>query len=332
MQSAVDDDTLWRGRFGTSGGSGAKGAAKKERSPAKKERSPAKKERSPGKKERSPAKEERRGARGGEEPGEEREEPGEEGEEPGEEGGAPAARGATAQTRREGRRRRSNRIGPRARDGPTRPPRGARVAARGDQTNAGVDLGENDGARDESWLEDARARSEPAGKRKGVDDFNDDDNDEAEDESNPWFAPPSPDAEGSRLGAMPAAPNLRTTTTTQLAGGSRRVPTDGNESDTGTQVTSALRELEARELEEREVLGSNPQSAERRRRLEREEARELRELLRRQEERRRRRRRRLERRGEKVADFLPLFAAAALLGGAGRLVRGVFFGKKPGRR
>ena len=197
----------------------------------------------------------------------------------------------------------------------------------------GVDLGENDGARDESWLEDAReSAKEPAGKeRKGVDDFNDDDNDEAEDESNPWFAPPSPDAEGSRLGAMPAAPTSSNDDDDTAGGGSRRVPTDGNESDTGTQVTSALRELEARELQEREVLGSNPQSAERRRRLEREEARELRELLRRQEERRRRRRRRLERRGEKVADFLPLFAAAALLGGAGRLVRGVFFGKKPGR-
>ena len=197
----------------------------------------------------------------------------------------------------------------------------------------GVDLGENDGARDESWLEDARARSEPAGKeRKGVDD-DDEDDDEAEDESNPWFAPPSPDAEGSRLGAMPAAPTSSNDDDDTAGGGSRRVPSDGNESDTGTQVTSALREeLEARELEEREVPGSNPQSAERRRRLEREEARELRELLRRQEERRRRRRRRLERRGEKVADFLPLFAAAALLGGAGRLVRGVFFGKKPGRR
>jgi hypothetical protein len=307
VQSAVDDDTLWRGRFGTSGGSGAKGAAKEERSPAKKERSPAKKERSPAKEERSPGKKERS-------PGKEERSPGK--EEP-----------RLLEVRRLRLRiRRLREFKPdTARETDLRVRLGE-LESRLEATRRmrGVDLGENDGARDESWLE------EPAGKRKGVDD--DDDDDEAEDESNPWFAPPSPDAEGSRLGAMPAAPTSSNDDDDTAGGGSRRVPSDGNESDTGTQVTSALRELEARELQEREVLGSNPQSAERRRRLEREEARELRELLRRQEERRRRRRRRLERRGEKVADFLPLFAAAALLGGAGRLVRGVFFGKKPGRR
>ena len=288
VQSAVDDDTLWRGRFGTSGGSGAKGAGKKERSPGKKE-----------------------------------------------EPRLLAVRRLRRAARADGAVRTESDL---ARETDLRVRLGE-LESRLEATRRmrGVDLGENDGARDESWLEDARARSEPAGKRKGVDDDVDDD----DDESNPWFAPPSPDAEGSRLGAMPAAP---TSNATARGGASNDdddddddggFSSDGNESDTAGgdagAVTSALRELEARELEEREVLGSNPQSAERRRRLEREEARELRELLRRQNERRRRRRRRLERRGEKVADFLPLFAAAALLGGAGRLVRGVFFGKKPGR-
>ena len=314
VQSAVDDDTLWRGRFGTSGGSGAKGAGKKERSPGKKERSPGKKERSPEKEERSPGKKERS-------PGK-KEEP-----------RLLAVRRLRRAARADGAVRTESDL---ARETDLRVRLGE-LESRLEATRRmrGVDLGENDGARDESWLEDARARSEPAGKRKGVDD---DDVDDDDDESNPWFAPPSPDAEGSRLGAMPAAP---TSNATARGGASNDddddggFSSDGNESDTAGgdagAVTSALRELEARELEEREVLGSNPQSAERRRRLEREEARELRELLRRQNERRRRRRRRLERRGEKVADFLPLFAAAALLGGAGRLVRGVFFGKKPGR-
>jgi hypothetical protein len=40
----------------------------------------------------------------------------------------------------------------------------------------------------------------------------------------------------------------------------------------------------------------------------------------------------LERRGEKVADFLPLFAVAAVLGGAGKLIGGALFGRKLGRR
>ena len=336
VQSAVDDDTLWRGRFGTSGGSGAKGAAKEERSPAKKERSPAKKERSPGKKERSPAREERSPAKEERSPAKEERSPAKKERSPAKEERSPGKEEPRLlEVRRLRLRiRRLREFKPdTARETDLRVRLGE-LESRLEATRRmrGVDLGENDGARDESWLEDARARSEPAGKeRKGVDD-DDEDDDEAEDESNPWFAPPSPDAEGSRLGAMPAAPTSSNDDDDTAGGGSRRVPSDGNESDTGTQVTSALRELEARELQEREVLGSNPQSAERRRRLEREEARELRELLRRQEERRRRRRRRLERRGEKVADFLPLFAAAALLGGAGRLVRGVFFGKKPGRR
>ena len=53
VQSAVDDDTLWRGRFGTSGGSGAKGERGRREEPGKKKKKP--KEREEGKKERSPA-------------------------------------------------------------------------------------------------------------------------------------------------------------------------------------------------------------------------------------------------------------------------------------
>ena len=195
VQSAVDDDTLWRGRFGTSGGSGAKGAGKEERSPAKKERSPAKKEKSPGKKERSPAKEERS---------------------PGKEERSPAKEEPRLLAVRRLRRAARADKGPdkgtesdlRAYETDLRVRLGE-LESRLEATRRmqGVDLGENDGARDESWLEDAGKRSaNDAGKKAkgGGVDSREDDSREDEDESNPWFAPPSPDAEGSRLGAMPA--------------------------------------------------------------------------------------------------------------------------------
>ena len=348
VQSAVDDDTLWRGRFGTSGGSGAKGAAKEERSPAKKERSPAKKEKSPGKKERSPGKKERSPAKEERSPGKKERSPAK--EEP-----------RLLAVRRLRRAARADKGPDKGTESDLRASyetdlrvRLGELESRLEATRRmrGVDLGENDGARDESWLEDAGKRSaNDAGKKAkgGGVDSREDDSREDEDESNPWFAPPSPDAEGSRLGAMPA----RAPASNAGAGGSndddddrydryddddddgsrRKASSDSPGEHGATSKFAHTRLIEARlPLEEGEVLGSNPSpSAERRGRLEREEARELRELLRRQEERRRRRRRRLERRGEKVADFLPLFAAAALLGGAGKLVRGVFFGKKPGR-
>ena len=141
------------------GGGGAKGAEEGEE-PWEKERSPGKKERSPGKKERSPEKErgarrrrrgagEGRGARG------RRRSPGCsrcDGSD------APRGRGA-ARTDRTSRERRTY-----------APPRGARVAARGDQTNAG---GGPRGERRRAGRVVARGRAHAlgaAGKRKGVDD------------------------------------------------------------------------------------------------------------------------------------------------------------------
>ena len=57
----------------------------------------------------------------------------------------------------------------------------------------------------------ARGRARALGARGKAQRRVDDDDDDDDDESNPWFAPPSPDAEGSRLGAMPAAPTSNAT-------------------------------------------------------------------------------------------------------------------------
>ena len=301
VQSAMDDEMLWKAQFtprGTPCDEDIVVSQAKKRSPKKKKDSPVKKESSPVKKDSSPVKKE-----------------------------SPKRHGTLADVRQRRRAQREATAVDRAVDLHSRL-RELESQLEASRKVSAVNLAENDGARDESWLDDDSKtdakKAEAVEAEPNAVCLPNDDRDETD---NPWLAPPSPESngdtgtrgsKGSRMGAMAA----------------EMEPLD---SDAEVEATSALRDVAA---ESEGTMRSNgppcvetaPADAERRAQLEREEAQELRRLLRKQEERRRRRRRRLERRGEKVADFLPLFAVAAVLGGAGKLIGGALFGRKLGRR
>jgi len=310
VQSAMDDEMLWKAQFTPRGTpcdedivvSQAKKRSpkkKKDGSPVKKKDSPVKKDGSPVKKDGSPVKKD-----------------------------SPKRHGTLADVRQRRRAQREATAVDRAVDLHSRL-RELESQLEASRKVSAVNLAENDGARDESWLDDdsktETKKAEAVEAEPNAVCLPNDDRDETD---NPWLAPPSPESngdtgtrgsKGSRMGAMAA----------------EMEPLD---SDAEVEATSALRDV-AIESEEGTMRSNGPPcvetapaDAERRAQLEREEAQELRRLLRKQEERRRRRRRRLERRGEKVADFLPLFAVAAVLGGAGKLIGGALFGRKLGRR
>ena len=301
VQSAMDDEMLWKAQFtprGTPCDEDIVVSQAKKRSPKKKKDSPVKKESSPVKKDSSPVKKE-----------------------------SPKRHGTLADVRQRRRAQREATAVDRAVDLHSRL-RELESQLEASRKVSAVNLAENDGARDESWLDDdSKTETKKAEAVEAEPNAVCLPNDDRDDDDNPWLAPPSPESngdtgtrgsKGSRMGAMAA----------------EMEPLD---SDAEVEATSSLRDVA---IESEGTMRSNgppcvetaPADAERRARLEREEAQELRRLLRKQEERRRRRRRRLERRGEKVADFLPLFAVAAVLGGAGKLIGGALFGRKLGRR
>ena len=300
VQSAMDDEMLWKAQFtprGTPCDEDIVVSQTKKRSPKKKKDSPVKKDSSPVKKDGSPVKKD-----------------------------SPKRHGTLADVRQRRRAQREATAVDRAVDLHSRL-RELESQLEASRKVSAVNLAENDGARDESWLDDDSKTDAKAEAVEAEPNAVCLPNDDRDDGDNPWLAPPSPESngdtgtrgsKGSRMGAMAA----------------EMEPLD---SDAEVEATSSLRDVAA---ESEGTMRSNgppcvetaPADAERRARLEREEAQELRRLLRKQEERRRRRRRRLERRGEKVADFLPLFAVAAVLGGAGKLIGGALFGRKLGRR
>ena len=307
VQSAMDDEMLWKAQFtprGTPCDEDIVVSQAKKRSPKKKKDSPVKKKDSPVKKDGSPVKKDDSPVKKD----------------------SPKRHGTLADVRQRRRAQREATAVDRAVDLHSRL-RELESQLEASRKVSAVNLAENDGARDESWLDDdskTDAKAEAVEAEPNAVCLPNDDRDETD---NPWLAPPSPESngdtgtrgsKGSRMGAMAA----------------EMEPLD---SDAEVEATSSLRDVA---IESEGTMRSNgppcvetaAADAERRARLEREEAQELRRLLRKQEERRRRRRRRLERRGEKVADFLPLFAVAAVLGGAGKLIGGALFGRKLGRR
>ena len=299
VQSAMDDEMLWKAQFtprGTPCDEDIVVSQTKKRSPKKKKDSPVKKDSSPVKKDGSPVKKD-----------------------------SPKRHGTLADVRQRRRAQREATAVDRAVDLHSRL-RELESQLEASRKVSAVNLAENDGARDESWLDDDSKTDAKAEAVEAEPNAVCLPNDDRDDGDNPWLAPPSPESngdtgtrgsKGSRMGAMAA----------------EMEPLD---SDAEVEATSSLRDVAA---ESEGTMRSNgppcvetaPADAERRAQLEREETQELRRLLRKQEERRRRRRR-LERRGEKVADFLPLFAVAAVLGGAGKLIGGALFGRKLGRR
>ena len=322
VQSAMDDEMLWKAQFTPRGTpcdedivvSQAKKRSpkkKKDNSPVKKKDSPVKKDGSPVKKDGSPVKKDGSPVKKDGSPVKK---------------DSPKRHGTLADVRQRRRAQREATAVDRAVDLHSRL-RELESQLEASRKVSAVNLAENDGARDESWLDDdskTEKKAEAVEAEPNAVCLPNDDRDETD---NPWLAPPSPESNGdtgtrgskcSRMGAMAA----------------EMEPLD---SDAEVEATSSLRDVA---IESEGTMRSNgppcvetaPADAERRARLEREEAQELRRLLRKQEERRRRRRRRLERRGEKVADFLPLFAVAAVLGGAGKLIGGALFGRKLGRR
>ena len=307
VQSAMDDEMLWKAQFtprGTPCDEDIVVSQAKKRSPKKKKDSPVKKDGSPVKKDGSPVKKDGSPVKKD----------------------SPKRHGTLADVRQRRRAQREATAVDRAVDLHSRL-RELESQLEASRKVSAVNLAENDGARDESWLDDdskTEKKAEAVEAEPNAVCLPNDDRDETD---NPWLAPPSPESngdtgtrgsKGSRMGAMAA----------------EMEPLD---SDAEVEATSSLRDVA---IESEGTMRSNgppcvetaAADAERRARLEREEAQELRRLLRKQEERRRRRRRRLERRGEKVADFLPLFAVAAVLGGAGKLIGGALFGRKLGRR
>ena len=304
----MDDEMLWKAQFtprGTPCDEDIVVSQAKKRSPKKKKDSPVKKKDSPVKKDGSPVKKDGSPVKKD----------------------SPKRHGTLADVRQRRRAQREATAVDRAVDLHSRL-RELESQLEASRKVSAVNLAENDGARDESWLDDDSKtdakKAETVEAEPNAVCLPDDDRDDGD---NPWLAPPSPESngdtgtrgsKGSRMGAMAA----------------EMEPLD---SDAEVEATSALRDVA---IESEGTMRSNgppcvetaPADAERRAQLEREEAQELRRLLRKQEERRRRRRRRLERRGEKVADFLPLFAVAAVLGGAGKLIGGALFGRKLGRR
>ena len=307
VQSAMDDEMLWKAQFtprGTPCDEDIVVSQTKKRSPKKKKDSPVKKDSSPVKKDSSPVKKDGSPVKKD----------------------SPKRHGTLADVRQRRRAQREATAVDRAVDLHSRL-RELESQLEASRKVSAVNLAENDGARDESWLDDDSKTDAKAEAVEAEPNAVCLPNDDRDDGDNPWLAPPSPESngdtgtrgsKGSRMGAMAA----------------EMEPLD---SDAEVEATSSLRDVAA---ESEGTMRSNgppcvetaPADAERRARLEREEAQELRRLLRKQEERRRRRRRRLERRGEKVADFLPLFAVAAVLGGAGKLIGGALFGRKLGRR